>query len=178
MVLAYRNRIPNIDTSCFIASTATVIGDVTLHHDASVWFGTVIRGDNDHIEIGAGTNIQDNCTLHTDVDHQIHIGERVTIGHNVIIHGAFIDDEVLIGMGAVLLNGAKIGKRCLIGANTLIRENQVIPDDSVAVGNPARIIKRIQEDQFAHILENAEHYQQLKDEYKIIEGDNYGSTCK
>lgn len=171
MILAYRNKKPDIDDTCYIASNATVIGNVILHKDVSVWFGTVIRGDNDRIEIGACTNIQDNCTLHTDVNHQIHIGKRVTIGHNAIIHGAYIDDEVLIGMGAVILNGACIGKHCLIGANALIKENQQIPENSVVVGSPARILKQLDAFQLAHIMENAAHYVDLKEEYKKMEGD-------
>lgn len=178
MIIPFHNMYPTIHQSCFVASNATVIGNVEMKKGSSIWFGTVVRADNDQIVIGEQSNVQDNCTLHTDVNHQIHIGNRVTIGHNAIIHGANIEDEVLIGMGAVILNGACIGKHCVIGANALVVENQIIPANSIVVGSPARVIKQISDEQLAHILENAEHYEQLGNEYKQIEENDNGQICK
>lgn len=178
MIIPFKKIHPAIHQSCFVASNATVIGNVVMKKGSSVWFGTVVRADNDQIMIGEQSNIQDNCTLHTDVNHQIHIGKRVTVGHNVIIHGSVIEDEVLIGMGAVILNGAHVGKHSIIGANALILENQIIPTNSVVVGNPARVIKKISDEQLMHILENAVHYEQLGNEYKHIEETSNGQICK
>lgn len=166
MIMKYRNISPSIDENCFVAENATIIGDVTLERDVSVWFHTVIRGDKDHIYIGKGSNIQDNCTLHTDPDHVLQVGKRVTVGHNAILHGCKIEDECLVGMGAIILNGAVIGRHSLIGAGALVRENQVIPDNSIAVGSPARVIKQINEEQICEILKNAQHYIELGQEYK------------
>lgn len=168
MIMKYRNCIPSIDEHCFVAENATIIGDVTLERDVSVWFHTVIRGDKDHIHIGEGSNIQDNCTLHTDPDHVLQVGKHVTVGHNAILHGCKIEDECLVGMGAIILNGAVIGRHSLIGAGALVRENQIIPENSIAVGSPARVIKQINEQQLCEILENAQHYIELGQEYKEI----------
>ena len=170
MLYQYRNHKPLIDASCFVAQQASVIGDVTLKEDVSVWFGSVIRGDKDEIVIGKASNIQDNCTLHTDPNHRLIVGEKVTIGHNAILHGCVIEDEVLIGMGATILNGAHIGKHSIIGAGALVVENMEIPANSVVVGCPARVIKQTSETQIASILENAQHYVELGQEYKDIIG--------
>lgn len=169
MILQYNNHIPKIDTSCYISSNSTIIGNVYLHKNASVWFGAVIRGDQDKIEIGEDSNIQDNCTLHTDPNHHLYIGNRVSVGHNATLHGCHIEDEVLIGMGATILNGATIGKHCIIGANALVMENMNIPDGSVVVGCPCKIIKQTSKEQILNILHNAKHYSELGKEYKEIE---------
>lgn len=166
MIHAYRKYSPQIDATCFIADNATIIGDVTLQAGASVWFGSVIRGDKDHIEIGKGSNIQDNCTLHTDPNHVLTIGNHVTIGHNAILHGCHIEDEVLIGMGAIILNGAHIGSHSIIGAGALVTENMQIPENSIVVGCPARIMKQVSAVQIQDIIENAKHYAELGKEYK------------
>ena len=166
MILKYKTKTPVIEEGCFIAKNATIIGDVTLHKEASVWFGSVVRADKACIEIGAYSNIQDNCTLHTDPDHHIEIGNYVTVGHQAIIHGCTIEDETLIGMGSTILNGAHIGKHCIIGANALITENMQVPDGSVVVGCPGKIIKQVSDRQRAHIIENAREYALLKEDYK------------
>lgn len=168
MIKDYKDKHPQIHESCFVASDAVVIGEVSLAKDSSVWFGSVIRGDMDEILIGEGTNIQDNCTLHTDPNHRMHIGKRVTIGHNAIVHGACIEDDVLIGMGATILNGARIGKGSIIGAGALIVEHQVVPAGSVVVGCPGKVIKQISEQQYADNLDNASHYIELAKEYKAL----------
>lgn len=127
----------------WIAPTAAVIGRVTLEEDASVWFGAVARGDNDPIVIGAGSNVQDNCVLHTDPGFPLTLGAGVTIGHMVTLHGCTVGDNSLIGMGATILNGARIGKNVIVGANALVPEGKEIPDNSLAVGAPARVVRSI-----------------------------------
>lgn len=166
MIKAYRSTVPQIAPDVFVAENATVIGDVILEAHSSVWFGTVIRGDKDRIVIKEGSNIQDNCTLHTDPHHTLTIGHHVTIGHRAIVHGATIEDEVLIGMGAIILNGAHIGKHSIIGAGALVKEHQVIPEGSLVVGCPGKVVKQISEEQMKEIKENAMHYQALAKEYK------------
>ena len=161
MILPYRDKQPLIEESAYVSSNATVIGDVTLEKGSSIWFHSVVRGDKDHIHIGEDSNIQDNCTLHTDPKHLLQIGKRVTVGHNAVLHGCMIEDEVLIGMGAIVLNGAHIGRHSIIGAGALVKEGQQIPENSLAVGSPARIIRKCSEEQVKEILENAAHYAQL-----------------
>lgn len=125
----------------FIADTAVVIGKVRLLNNASVWFGAVLRGDNEWIEIGERTNIQDNCTLHTDPGFPLTVGSGVTVGHNAILHGCLIGNNTLIGMGAVVMNGAQVGSNCIVGAGALVAEKAVVPDNALVVGSPARKIR-------------------------------------
>lgn len=127
----------------WIAPTADVIGKVRLHEDASVWFGAVLRGDNELIEIGVRSNVQDGCVLHTDLGFPLVIGADCTIGHKAILHGCTIGANSLIGMGAVVLNGAVIGSNCIVGANALIAEGKVIPDNSLVVGMPGKLIREL-----------------------------------
>ena len=129
----------------WVAQTAAVIGNVELGDDVSIWFGTTIRGDNDKITIGAGTNVQENCMLHVDPGFPITIGESVTIGHAVTLHGCTIGKGALIGMGAIVLNGAVIGEGCLIGAGALIPEGKVIPPHSVVMGSPGKVVREVTE---------------------------------
>jgi carbonic anhydrase/acetyltransferase-like protein (isoleucine patch superfamily) len=126
----------------FVADTAVLVGRVRLKRDASVWFGSVLRGDNEWIEIGERSNIQDNCTLHTDPGFPLILGEDCTVGHNVIMHGCTVGNNSLIGMGAILLNGAKIGSNSLVGAGALVPEGKEFPDNSLLVGAPARVIRQ------------------------------------
>lgn len=142
----------------FIADNATVVGSVTLQDRVSVWFNVVIRGDNDQISIGAGSNIQDAAVLHTDPGFALSVGRNVTIGHQAMLHGCRVGDGSLVGIGAVVLNGATVGKHCLIGANALVPEGMVIPDGSLVVGSPARIIRQLSAEQRQGLLANAEHY--------------------
>jgi len=128
---------------CYVAETAVVIGKVRLHIGASVWFGAVLRGDNEWIEIGERTNVQDNCTLHTDPGFPLTVGSGCTIGHNAILHGCSIGKNTLIGMGAIILTGAQIGENCVIGAGSLVGEKKVIANNAVAVGSPARTIRDV-----------------------------------
>jgi carbonic anhydrase/acetyltransferase-like protein (isoleucine patch superfamily) len=130
---------------CYVADTAVVIGRVRIKIGASVWFGAVLRGDNEWIEIGERTNIQDNCALHTDPGFPLTIGSGCTVGHSAILHGCSVGKNTLIGMGAILLNGASIGDNCVIGAGALVREKMVVSDNSVVVGMPARKIRDVDE---------------------------------
>ena len=127
----------------WVADSADVIGDVVLEEDASVWFGAVLRGDNERITIGARCNVQDGCILHTDPGFPLTLGEDVTLGHNAVVHGCTIGAGSLIGMGATILNGAKIGKSCLVGANALVTEGKEFPDFSMIVGSPAKVVREL-----------------------------------
>lgn len=142
----------------WVAPDAHVIGDVTLGTDVGVWFGAVLRGDNDPIRVGARTNIQEGAMLHTDFGYPISIGEGCTIGHHAIIHGATLGDNTLIGMGATVLNGAVIGANCLVGANALVTEGKQFPDNSLIVGAPARAVRVLDEAAIAGLRGSAELY--------------------
>lgn len=142
----------------FIAPNAAVIGDVTLHENASVWFCCVLRGDAERIEVGAGSNIQDGTVLHADAGFPMVVGKNVTVGHNAMLHGCSIGDGSLVGINAVVLNGAKVGKGCLIGANSLVTEGMEIPDGSMALGSPAKVVRQLSESVQATLQVNASHY--------------------
>ena len=152
-------KIPQVDPSAWVAPDANVIGNVILERKTSVWFGATLRGDNELIKIGAGSNIQENVVIHTDIGYPLRIGENCTIGHKVILHGCEIADTSLIGMGAIVLNGAKIGTNCLIGAGALITENKVIPDNSLVVGSPGKVVREVTEEEKKAVAENTKHYQ-------------------
>jgi carbonic anhydrase/acetyltransferase-like protein (isoleucine patch superfamily) len=149
---------PQIDPQSWIAPNATVIGQVSLAKNVSIWWNSTLRGDTDKIIIGENSNIQDGSVLHTDPGLHLVIGRNVTVGHRVILHGCTIGDGSLIGMGATLLNRSVIGKNCLIGANTLIPEGKVIPDRSLVVGAPGRIIRQLTDDEVAKLARGALHY--------------------
>jgi len=142
----------------FVAPNAAVIGDVTLQANSSVWFSCVLRGDGDHIEIGAGSNIQDGAVIHVDPGFPTTVGKNVTVGHNAMLHGCTIGDGSLVGINAVVLNGAKVGKGCLIGANALVTEGMEIPDGSMVLGAPAKVKKQLTEEQQLGLMHNADHY--------------------
>lgn len=144
----------------WIAPNATLLGDVILHPGASIWFGAVLRGDNDPITIGPDSNIQDGSVLHTDAGEPLTIGRGVTVGHMAMLHGCEIGDNTLIGIGAVVLGRAKIGKNCLIGANALITEGKVIPDNSLVMGQPGKVVRELQPGQIEALKASAAHYVQ------------------
>ena len=150
---------PNLGQGVWIAPNASVIGDVHLADNVSIWFGVVIRCDNEPIHIGAGTNIQDNSVLHSDPGKPLNIGAGVTVGHKAMLHGCTIGDNNLIGIGATVLNGAIIGKNCIIGAHALITEGKTIPDNSLIVGAPGRVMKRLDEAAITMLKASALHYQ-------------------
>lgn len=144
----------------WVAPSAHVIGKVEIGEDVGIWFGAVLRGDNEPIRIGAQTNIQENTIIHTDPGFPVTIGERCTIGHGAIVHGCTIGDNSLVGMGATVLNGAKIGKNCLIGANALVTEGKEFPDNSLIVGAPAKAIRTLDENSAAGLKMSAANYVQ------------------
>ena len=143
MIFSLDNGTPQIGSNVYIAHTATVIGDVILGDDVGVWFGAVIRGDNEQIRIGSGSNVQDCCVLHTDPGVPLNVGSNVSIGHKAMLHGCTVEDGGLIGINVVILNNAHIGRNCLIGANSLIVEGKAIPDESLVVGSPGRVIRKL-----------------------------------
>ena len=142
----------------WIAPNAAVMGNVILKKNASIWFNVTLRGDNDPIEIGENTNIQDGSVLHTDVGMPLIIGKNVTVGHMVMLHGCTIGDNSLIGIGSIILNGAKIGRNCLIGANSLITEGKEIPDNSMVMGAPGKVVREVSEGQIQMLTGSALHY--------------------
>jgi len=162
------------DASCWIAPNATVIGRVRLMANASVWFGAVLRGDNDWISVGENSNIQDNSIVHTDPGQPASLGANVTVGHNVIVHSASVGDNSLIGMGSTLLNRARIGKNCIVGANTLIAEGKEFPDGSLILGSPGRLVRALSEHEIAMITVSAQVYvansARFRDKLEIIAG--------
>ena len=149
---------PRLQDSVWIADGAQVMGNVELGQDVSVWFGVVIRGDTDIIRIGRGTNIQDASVLHADVGQPLTIGEDVTVGHRVMLHGCTIGDGSLIGIGAIVLNGARIGKGCLVGAGSLVTEGKEFPDGSMIMGTPARVVRQLSAEQIEGLQRSAQLY--------------------
>lgn len=168
MIYSLAAHSPQLGEHCFVAPDAAVIGQVITGRDVSIWFNAVLRGDNAPITIGAGSNIQDGAVLHVDPDVPLTIGEWVTIGHKVMLHGCTIGDGSLIGMNAVVLNHAVIGKNCLIGANALVTENMQVPDGSLVLGSPAKVIKPVSEAAMEVIVSGAKSYVGKIDEY--VEG--------
>lgn len=156
---------PTMADSAWVADSAQVMGNVHLHEDSSVWFGAVLRGDTETITVGQGSNVQDGTVMHADYGFPLVVGERVTIGHQVMLHGCTIGDESLIGIGATVLNGAKIGKNCLVGARALVTEGKEFPDGSMILGSPAKVVRQLTPEQIeglrrsaAHYIENAQRY--------------------
>lgn len=149
---------PQIHSNSFIAPGAVVLGDVTISENCSIWYNTTVRANRASITVGAGSNIQDNAVVHVDEGYPVRIGEYVTIGHGAIIHGCSIGNDSLIGMGAILLNGAQIGKNCIIGAGALVTQNMIIPDNSMVIGSPAKVIRQITPDEVASNRRNANVY--------------------
>ena len=146
------------DGNCFIADTAAVIGKVRLLNGASVWFGAVLRGDNEWIEIGENSNVQDNSTCHTDLGFPLTIGRNCTIGHNVILHGCTIEDDALVGMGSIVMNGARIGRGSIVGAGSVITEGKRFPEHSLIIGSPARVIRALDPEHVAKMGGAAKFY--------------------
>jgi carbonic anhydrase/acetyltransferase-like protein (isoleucine patch superfamily) len=157
-VYALGAHAPNIHPQTWIAPNASVIGQVDLERNVSIWWHCILRGDIELLRVGENTNVQDGSVLHTDPGLEVNIGRDVTIGHRAIIHGCIVGDGCLIGMGATLLNRSVIGRECLIGANTLIPEGKVIPERSLVVGAPGRIVRQLTEGEVEAILHGTRHY--------------------
>ncbi|MDQ2092781.1 gamma carbonic anhydrase family protein [Rhodalgimonas zhirmunskyi] len=150
---------PQCHEDTWVAPDANLIGNVVLEEGASVWFGATLRGDNEEIRVGRGSNVQENCVFHTDMGYPLSIGANCTIGHKVMLHGCTIGDNSLIGMGATILNGAKIGRNCLIGAGALITENKEIPDGSLVMGAPGKVVRELDGPAISMLKASALHYQ-------------------
>ena len=159
MIYALDGIAPEIDPAAWVADEAVLIGKVVIEAGASVWFGAMIRGDNEEVRVGAGSNVQENCVLHTDMSYPLTIGANCTIGHKAMLHGCSIGDGTLIGMGATVLNGAKIGSGCLIGACALITEGKDIPDGSLVMGAPGKVVRELDATARAKLLASAAGYQ-------------------
>lgn len=164
MIMTLRGVTPRVSPDAFIAETAALIGDVTVGKDSSVWFGAVIRGDNEPITVGEGTSIQDNCVLHTEKGHPLTVGSNVTVGHGAIVHCSCVGDNTLVGMGAVLLDGAVIGKNCIIGAGAVVKEHAVVPDGTMMVGVPAKPVRELAPEAI-ELLSRTSPYVALSKEY-------------
>ena len=149
---------PQVHTQAWVAPSAQVMGQVSVGAGASIWFGTVVRGDTERITIGADSNIQDASVLHADAGQPLVIGERVTVGHQAMLHGCTVGDESLIGIGAIVLNGAKIGKNCLVGAGALVTEGKEFPDGSMILGSPAKVVRQLTPEQIKGLRQSAQHY--------------------
>ena len=158
MIYALDGVAPEIDADTWIAPGAHVMGRVVLAAGASLWFGACLRGDNEEIRVGAGSNVQENCVFHTDMGYPIRIGVNCTIGHKAMLHGCIIGDGSLVGMGATILNGAMIGRGCLIGAGALIPEGKVIPDGSLVMGMPGKVVRALDATAQERLLASAAHY--------------------
>ncbi len=157
-VLAVAGLTPRVDETAFIAAGARVVGDVTIAEGASVWYNAVVRGDSASITLGAGSNLQDNVSVHVDAASPVVIGENVSVGHNAVVHGCTIGDGSLIGMGSVVLSGAVIGAGCLVAGGAVVLEGSVIPDGSLVAGVPAKVRRSLTDDERAGILRNAQVY--------------------
>lgn len=159
MLYSLADMAPSLDPACgFIAPNATIIGNVDLAEHVSVWFGVVIRADVERISIGPSSNVQDNAVLHADPGFPLSIGSHVTVGHKAMLHGCTIGESSLVGINAVILNGATIGRHCLIGANALVTENTNIPDGSLVLGSPAKVVRQLSAEQRAGLRQGAENY--------------------
>jgi carbonic anhydrase/acetyltransferase-like protein (isoleucine patch superfamily) len=164
-IYALDDHMPEIDPTAWIAPTAVLIGKVKVEAGATIWFGAVLRGDNELITIGRGSNVQENCVMHTDPGFPLTVGEDVTVGHLAMLHGCTIGNGSLIGMAAIVLNGTVVGERCLIGAQALLPENRTIPDQSLVMGAPGKVVKEITAEQAQRMargtrtyVERGEHY--------------------
>ena len=166
MIYQYEGITPSLPEEYYIADNATVIGDVVLKNQSSVWFGTVLRGDIEPIILGERSNIQDNSVAHTGKGAPTIIGDDVTVGHKVTLHGCTIGNNCLIGMGAILLDGCEIGDNCIIGAGSIIAQGKTIPAGSLAVGSPARVIRKLTEEDFVNIRSYADRYVDNMRRYK------------
>lgn len=159
MIYALDGHVPGIDPDSWIAPDANLIGRIVVQAGASVWFGATLRGDNEEIVVGEGSNVQEACVLHTDMGYPLVIGANCTIGHKAMLHGCIIGEGSLIGMGATLLNGARIGRGCLIGAGALITEGKEIPDGSLVMGAPGKVVRMLDAEARARLLKSAAGYQ-------------------
>lgn len=168
LITGVNGRAPKVDQGAFAAPMSVIVGDVTLHPGASVWYGAVLRAESEPIVLGAGSNVQDNCTLHVDPGFPISIGERVSIGHNAVVHGATVEDDCLIGMGATVLNGAVIGAGSLVAAQALVPQGMRVPPGSLVAGVPAKVRRELTDEERESIARNAAVYVGLAQKHREI----------
>lgn len=167
-LIEFGGHAPEVSEKAFIADTATLVGQVSVGPDSSIWYGTVLRADVSTITIGTGTSVQDNSVVHCDAGFPAVIGDYVTVGHRAIVHGATVEDHVIVGMGAVVLNGARVGQWSIVGAGAVVREGQVIPPGSLVGGVPGKVIKELDDSVKERIRVNAEHYVELGAAYREL----------
>ncbi|HVT36964.1 MAG TPA: gamma carbonic anhydrase family protein [Nevskiaceae bacterium] len=166
MIYTIENRVPKFNGEVWVADNAVVIGSVTLEHESSVWFGCTVRGDVDDIRIGEGTNVQDGSVLHTDVGIKLNIGKGCTIGHMVMLHGCDIGDNTLIGIKSLVMNRARIGSNCIVGACSLVTEGKQFPDGSLIMGSPAKLVRPLTPQEIAMVALSGKHYVQNAKKFK------------
>ncbi len=166
MILQFEKQSPALAEGCYVAENATVVGKVVLGRQSSIWFGAVLRGDIEPITIGERSNIQDNSVAHTSSGFPVSIGQGTTVGHNVTLHGCTVGNHCLIGMGAILLDGCEVGDHCLVAAGALVKQNQKIPPGSMAVGSPARVIRKLSEEEISNVRKYADRYVALQARYR------------
>jgi carbonic anhydrase/acetyltransferase-like protein (isoleucine patch superfamily) len=165
VLVPYEGLEPDVSAESWVAPNATLVGRVTVEPEASVWFGAVIRGDGDRIEIGAGSNVQDGCVLHADPGFPLKIGSGVSIGHNAVVHGCVVEDDVLVGMGAVVMNGARVGQGSLVAAGTVVLEGTDIPPGSLVAGVPGKVRRSLTDDEMRGLQGTAARYRSRRQEY-------------
>lgn len=167
MISKFEDKFPVIHPTAFIADNATVIGDVEIGEDSSIWFGSVVRGDVNFIRIGERTNIQDNSVIHVSSEtHPTILGNEITAGHRVLLHGCTVDDRCLIGMGAILMDGVHVGEECLVGAGSLLTPGTIVPPRSLVIGSPARVKREVTVDEIAFLDRSWRNYTELKLRYR------------
>ncbi|MEU4114944.1 gamma carbonic anhydrase family protein [Kitasatospora sp. NPDC028055] len=168
LIATVGGKVPAVDPGAFLAPNAVVVGDVTVAAGASVWYGAVLRGDAESIAVGAGSNIQDNCTLHADPGFPLVVGERVSVGHNAVLHGCTVEDDVLVGMNATVLNGARIGAGSLVAAGAVVTQGTDVPPGSLVAGVPAKVRRELTEEERAGIKANGEGYLLLAEAHREV----------
>lgn len=168
MIYELGDKTAEIHKNSLILPNSSLIGDIKISENVSIWFGAVLRADNDKIIIGKNSNIQDNCTLHTDYGFPVIVGERVTVGHNVVLHGCTIENDVIIGMGSILLDGVYVPKNVIVGAGSLISGKTKIEEGTLVLGSPARFVRKLTEEEIVHIQKSAKHYTDKIEIYENI----------
>jgi carbonic anhydrase/acetyltransferase-like protein (isoleucine patch superfamily) len=170
LIVPFGNVTPKIDANAWVAPNATLIGAITLGAHSSIYYGSVLRADHDSIRIGAGSNIQDNVSMHVDTGLPISVGSRVSVGHGAILHGCTVEDDCLIGMGATVLNGAVVGAGTLVAAGAVVLEYTAIPAGSLVAGVPAKVVRQLSEDERLGLIENARSYAELTQKHRVANG--------
>ena len=166
MILPYLDKTPQIHPTVYVSDNVTVIGDVEIGEDSSVWFGSVVRGDVNYIRIGAKTNIQDHTIIHVNSGtHPTILEDEITVGHRVTLHGCYVESGCLVGIASTVLDGARIGRNSLVAAGSLVTPNTQIPPRSLVMGSPARVKRELTDEELARMVENWQHYMELKDQY-------------